>query len=139
MKANAANEETVGKKTICEESVTDSSLLKDAQSLLHELRALGHERFLLAALETRQAAESFIAMLVAGILVAVFLNCAWLGLIAAVVQRMIENGIAASDAILFAVAVNLVMVLILGRVIRHKSRYLQFPATLGSFTARKNS
>jgi hypothetical protein len=139
MKANAANDETADKETICEDSGTDCGILKDAAALLHELRELGQQRFLLAALETRQAAESFIAMLIAGILVAVFLNCAWLGLVAAVVLRMIEHGIAASDAIFSAVAVNLLAVLILGIVIRRKSRYLQFPATLASFSSHITS
>ena len=110
----------------------DSSMLEDAQSLLHELRGLTHDRLLLAALETRRAGESLVSMLVAGVVIALLLGSAWLGLIAAVVLGMIENGIVASSAILLAVAANLLLALILFRVVRRKSRFLQFPATLRS-------
>ena len=110
----------------------DSSMLEDAQSLLHELRELTHDRLLLAALETRRAGESLVSMLVAGVMIALLLGSAWLGLLAVAVLGMIENGIVASSAILLAVAANLILVLILFRVVRRKSRSLQFPATLRS-------
>ena len=52
----------------------------------------------------------------------------------AAVLELVEHGVVGtSSAILLAVASNLLLVLILFRVIRHKRRYLQFPATLRSF------
>lgn len=132
MKAHAANDETVDEPPIREEAAARSSTLKDAQSLWHELHALAHDYLLLAALETRRVGESLVTMMVAGIMVAVFLNTAWLGLVAAAVQRLIENGMPVSNAILLAVAANLLVVLIFCVVIRRKARYLQFPATLHS-------
>jgi uncharacterized membrane protein YqjE len=112
--------------------VSGSGVLEDAQSLWHELRGLAHNRFRLAALETQRAGKSLVAMVVAGVMVAILLSGAWLGLVAAAVLWLVEQGVAASSALLLAVAFNLLAALILCGVIRRKSRYLQFPATLRS-------
>ena len=125
---DALEKKTSGQTATC----GDSSILEDAQSLLHELRGLAHDRLLLAALETRRAGESLVSMMIAGVMIALLLGSAWLGLMAVAVLGMIENGIVASSAILLAVAANLILVLILFRVVRRKSRSLQFPATLRS-------
>jgi len=46
-------------------------------------------------------------------------------------QWLVENGVVAtSSAILLAITSNLLLALILFGVIRRKTRYLQFPATL---------
>lgn len=119
-------------------SSSEAALLDDVQALWLELRGLGHDRLQLAALETQRAGLSLVAMLVAGIMIAVLLNTAWLGLVAAAVLGMLENGIAASSVILLAVAGNLLLVLILTAVIRHKSHYLKFPALLRSLTPNQN-
>ncbi len=109
-------------------------MLEDAQSLWYELRGLIHDRFRLAALETQRAGKSLVDMIVAGVMVAVLLIGAWLGLMTAAVLELVEHGVVAtSSAILLAVASNLLIALILFGVIRRKSRYLQFPATLRSF------
>ena len=107
-------------------------MLEDAQSLWHELRGLIHDRFRLAALETQRAGKSLVDMIVAGIMVAVLLISAWLGLLTAAMLRLVAHGMVASSAILLAVAFNLLLTLILFGVIRRKRRYLQFPATLRS-------
>ena len=109
-------------------------ILEDAQSLWHELRGLIHDRFRLAALETQRAGKSLVDMIVAGVMVGVLLIGAWLGLMTAAVLELVEHGVVGtSSAILLAVASNLLIALILFGVIRRKSRYLQFPATLRSF------
>ncbi len=110
----------------------DSSVLEATQSLWHDLLGLGHDRFRLAGLETQQAGLSLVNMVIAGVLVAGLLCAAWLGLLAAAVLRLVENGVMASSAILLAVALNLLLALIFFRFIRHKSHYLKFPATLRS-------
>ena len=52
----------------------------------------------------------------------------------AAVLELVEHGVVGtSSAILLAVASNLLIALILFGVIRRKSRYLQFSATLRSF------
>ncbi len=132
MEPNAVNDTTTGKTATHDESLIGSSVLEDAQSLWHELHALIHDHFRLAVLETRRAGESLVIMIVAGVMVAVLLNGAWLGLMAAVVLSFIEHGMVASSAILLAVAFSLLLVLILCGVIRHKSHYLQFPSILRS-------
>ncbi len=110
-----------------------SNVLEDAQSLWRELLGLSHDRLLLAGLETQQAGLSLANIVIAGVLVAGLLCAAWLGLLAAAVLELVENGVMASSAILFAVALNLLLAFIFCRVIRHKSHCLLFPATLRSF------
>ena len=133
MNPDSIEDETPGQTTATRgDPVSDSTVLEDAQSLWHELRGLTNDRFRLAALETQRAGESLVAMLVTGVMVAALLISAWLGLMAAAVLGLIENGVVASSAILLAVAFNLLLALILCGVIRRKSRYLQFPATIRS-------
>ena len=132
MDPDAAEGETPGQTARRGDPGSGSGLLEDAQSLWHELRGLAHDRFRLAALETQRAGESLVAMIVAGVMVAVLLSGAWLGLMAAAVLGLVANGVVASSAILLAVAFNWLLALILCGVIRRKSRYLQFPATLRS-------
>lgn len=137
MDPDADKDETPGQTATRGNSVSGSGILEDAQSLWHELRGLTHDRFRLAALETQRAGEGLVSMFVAGMMVAVLLSSAWLGLVAAAVLRLVENGVGVSSAILLAVAVNLLLALILcGVMIRRKSRYLQFPATLRSLQPR---
>jgi hypothetical protein len=135
MKPNAVNKTTTEQTTTHGEPLIGSNVLEDAQSLWHELRALIHDHFQLAALETRRAGESLVTMMIAGIIVALLLIGAWLGLVAAAVQILIEQGMVASNAILLAVAGNLLVALLLCSVIRYKSRSLQFPATVRSLQA----
>lgn len=121
-----------GQTTASGDLLSGSGLLDESLALWFELRGLSHDRLWLAALETQRAGMSLVIMIVAGAMVAVLLNGAWLGLLAAAVQWLVENGIMMSSAILLAVAFNLLLVLVLCGVIRRKSRYLRFPATLRS-------
>lgn len=116
-----------------EASLKDTDVLENAQALWHELCKLGQERFLLVALETQQAGESLVDMVVAGVMVAVLTTSGWLGLMAALVLALIEHGFLPSNAMLLAVACNMLLALIFCGVIRRKSRYLQFPATCRGF------
>jgi hypothetical protein len=109
-----------------------SGVLELAQSLWLELRGLAHDRFRLAGLETQRAGKSLVAMVTAGVMVGFLLACAWLGLLAAAVLWLVGNGMAASCAVLLSVAFNLFLALLLIALIRRKSRFLQFPATLRS-------
>jgi len=136
MDPDVIEDESPGQTAIRTDPVSDSSVLEDAQSLLHELLGLTHDRFRLAALETRRAGESLVSMIMVGVMVAFLLSSAWLGLMAAAVLGLIDKGVVASSAILLAVVFNLLLALILCRVMRRKSRYLQFPATLRSLQAK---
>jgi hypothetical protein len=130
MKPDAADSETPRQAKKPSESLIDSAMLENVRMLWQQLRDLGYDHLLLAALETRRAGESLVAMLVAGIILAILATSAWLGLLAAAVLGLIENGMLARNAILLAVAFNLLLVLLVCAVIRRKSYYLQFPAIL---------
>jgi uncharacterized membrane protein YGL010W len=65
-------------------------------------------------------------------MVVILLIDAWLGLMAAAVLGLVESGMVASNAILLAVAFNLLFTLLLFGVIRRKSYFLPFPGTLRS-------
>ena len=95
MDPNALEDETPGQTATRGDPVSGSGVLEDAQSLWHELRGLTHDRFRLAALETQRAGESLVAMIVAGVMVAVLLSSAWLGLMAAAVLGLVEHGVVA--------------------------------------------
>ncbi|MDO9214164.1 MAG: phage holin family protein [Methylococcales bacterium] len=131
MKPNAANDATI-EQTATHNDPIGSNVLDDIQLLWYELQGLIYEYLQLAVLEARRAGESLVTMIIAGVMVAVLMIGAWLGLMVAAVLMMIEQGMVASTAILLAVIVNLLIALLLCGVIRRKSHYLQFPALLGS-------
>ena len=60
----------------------DGGLLQEAKSLWHELRELAHDQLTLAALETKLAGKSLVTMIAAGVMVALLVVSAWLGLMA---------------------------------------------------------
>ncbi|MDD5273471.1 MAG: phage holin family protein [Methylovulum sp.] len=110
----------------------DASILEDIESLWGQWRGLGYDQLQLAALETRRAGESLVAMLMAGVILAVLLIGAWLGILAAAVLALIGQGWPASSALLLAVAADLLLALFLAGVIRRKGRFLQWPALVRS-------
>ena len=109
-----------------------AGLLADARSLWREGSALFHDRLQLAALETRLAGESLVTMIVAGVIVAVLVVAAWLGLVGAAILTLVGLGVGAGTALLLGVLVNLAVALALCQVIRGKSRHLLWAATLRS-------
>lgn len=136
MDQDTIEDEIPGQTATRADSMSASGVLDDAQSLWHELHGLAHDRLRLAALETRRAGESLVSMLMAGVMAAFLLSSAWLGLMVAAVLGLIENGVMAVSAIMLAVVFNLLLALIFYRVMRRKSRYLQFPATLSSLQSK---
>jgi len=111
---------------------SDPGLLEEATSVWHAVRGLAHDQLALAALEAKLAGKSLVTMIAAGVMAAVLLVTAWLGLIGAAVLWLIGIGVAASLAMVLAVAANLVAALLLYSLIRRQGRRLQFPATLRS-------
>lgn len=110
----------------------EPALLQEAQRLWHEVRGMAHEQLTLAALELRLAGESAVRMLVSGVLIAVLLVSAWIGLLAAGILWLVSLGVAAAAAILAGVVLNLALAALLYASIRRRSRHLQFPSTLRS-------
>lgn len=109
-----------------------TALLEDLKALWHELRGVAHDQLILAALEAKLAGKTLVIMLAAGVMVAILLVSAWLGLMGAAVLWLIGVGLSGSIAMLVAVAANLVAAFILIGMIRGQTRYLQFPATVRS-------
>lgn len=109
---------------------TGPGLLEGAGGLLREFQGVAHDYAVLAALETKRAGMSLVIMLAAGVMMAILLISAWLGLVTAGVFGMIAAGMAAWLAILVAVVANLALAAGLYAVIHFKRRYLAFPATL---------
>lgn len=107
-------------------------LLESASALWNELRGVLHDQLQLAVLETKLAGTSLVVMIAAGVMVALLLLTAWLGLVGAGVLWLIGMGVAASMAMLMAVAASVVFSLALCYLIRRQSRHLQFSATLRS-------
>jgi hypothetical protein len=132
MDPDVAKDQTPGHTTKNADSLNESGLLEDAQLLWLELRGLSVDRIRLAALETQRAGDSLVSMIISGVMIAVLLIAAWLGLLAAAVLVFIENGFNPSNVILLAVVATLLLTLILFGAIRRKSRFLQFPSTLRS-------
>ncbi|HEX5538546.1 MAG TPA: phage holin family protein [Methylophilaceae bacterium] len=111
-------------------------LMDDVKSLWTEVRGLTHDHLQLAALETKLAGESLVSMIAAGVIVAVLLVTAWLGLVGAAVLALIHSGMLASIAMLLAVVVNVIVALVLFKVILMKSQNLRWAATLRSLKPR---
>lgn len=109
--------------------MSESGLAQEVWLLWRALSRLAHDHFRLVTLETQRAGASLVTMIAAGVMVAVLLNGAWLGLLAAIVLELINQGISVSSAILLAVAFNVLAALLGCGVIRRKSRYLLYPAT----------
>lgn len=114
------------------EAPDDVGLLQDAQLLWHELRVLTHDHLQLAALEMQRAGKSLVDMLVAGVMVAILLIGTWLGFMAGGVLWLTEHGFMPSSAVLIGTGFNVAIAVVLYGIIRYKSRYLKFPATVRS-------
>lgn len=134
MNANArdeAIEQQASPRSTCPPP-SESGILENTYTLWRELHGLAYDHLQLAALETQRAGKSLVTMIVSGIVVGILLSSAWLGLMTVMVLKLIEKEVAATDAILIAVVLNLLIALILCSVIRRKTYYLKFPATLRS-------
>ncbi len=113
-------------------TVCDGGLLSDVRTLWQEMLVLAHDHLRLAALETRLAGQSLVAMIAAGVMVALLVVSAWIGMIAAIVTAMVSSGLSISAAILLGVGANLVLALLLCVFIRSRSRHLLWSASLRS-------
>lgn len=113
-------------------AASDEGMLHAVKSLWDELRGLAHDQLTLLAFETKLAGKSLVTMIAAGVMVALLVVTAWLGLMGAAVLWLISIGVVASISMLLVVGANLMFALIPYYLIRRRLRYLQFPATLRS-------
>ena len=107
-----------------------AGIFDGAGELVQELRGVAHDYLTLAALETKRAGQSLVIMIAAGVMMAILLVSAWLGVVAAGVFGMVAGGMALWVALLLAVVANIVVAAALYAVIHYKRRYLGFPATM---------
>ncbi|MCD2451629.1 phage holin family protein [Methylicorpusculum oleiharenae] len=132
MNKEAVKNEIPGSTAKPGDPANDSGVLEVALLLWDELRGLSVDRIRLAALEMQRAVDNLVSIIISGVMIAILLLSAWLGVLAAAVLVLIEVGITASSAILLAVAANLFLSLILFATIRRKRRFLKFTSTLRS-------
>jgi len=108
-------------------------VIDEMQLLWADMRGLVADHVQLFTLELQRAGESLVIMLICAVFIGVLLVSAWIGLSGVLVLWLIHSGIFASFALLIAVAVNLLGVVLLVAIIRHRSGYLRFPASIESF------
>ena len=108
----------------------EPGMLDNATALWNDLKSLAHDHLELAALETKRAGESLVSIVVFGIVVAILVVTAWMGLVAALVLWLIALGLAPALAVLIGVAVNLVGAGGLVFLIKARTEAFKFPATV---------
>ncbi len=114
-----------------EASGRDPGLLEVGRLLERELRGIVHDHLVLAALETRQAGESLVRIIVMGLITACLLSTAWLALVGAAVLVLVQHTLLpASIALLLVFAVHCLVAMLLIAAIRKRSKSLLFPATI---------
>jgi hypothetical protein len=116
----------------------NQSVAASVDAAWNEFRGLVHDQAHLAALEARQAGRSLVAIVAYGIVVAVLVVSAWLGVVGALVLGLINVGLGGWAAVLLGVLVNLAGAVGFVFAIRRRSRDLAFPATLRSIRPGAN-
>ena len=107
-------------------------LLEQLVDLGHEWAGRAHDHLTLAALETRLAGRSLVIMIAAGVMIAVLVISAWLGLMAALILWLSSLGVAVALGLTLATGANLLAAVGLVGLVRRQSHNLRFPATLRS-------
>ena len=132
MTISAAKAASLPEPATVDEAKIHGGLIDDVRMLWQQLLGLAHDRLQLAALETRLAGQSLVAMVAAGVMVALLVVSAWIGLIAALVVALVSGGLSVIVAILLGSAANLFVALLLCAFIRCKSDHLLWSASLRS-------
>ena len=127
IQVSQSSEPTTGDGPACE-----GGRAGNVHMIWRELLELAHDHLQLAVLETRLAGQSLVAMVVAGLMVAVLIVTAWLGLMAAVVAALVTGGLSVGAAILLGVGANLLLAFLLCAFICGRSRHLLWAASLRS-------
>lgn len=121
-------------------SSLSDGLVKEAQALIADYRALASQHLRLAALETRQAGESLIKMVITGVVTGGLLVLTWFSLMAALVFAVVEQGwLSASLCLLIVGLVHFLLVLAGISLIRRQGRGLLFSALVRNLNPRKST
>jgi uncharacterized membrane protein YqjE len=113
-----------------------SGVLGEARALLGEFTGILQDQVHLAVLEAKQAGVNLAFIIALGIIMAILILSAWLGLMGVLVLLLVEKQImAASAALGVAVGANVLIALILGFMVYRRSHGLSFDATARSLRA----
>lgn len=111
------------------ESGIGEGVFKEAQALIGEYRSLARDHLKLAAIETRQAGESAVRMVITGVVAGGVAFIAWASLVAALVAWVVEsNWLNISMTLLITGLVHIAGLIGLAFVIRKQGRGLLFSA-----------
>lgn len=117
----------------------DAGVVDDMAALWSDLCGLFRDHVEVVALEFQRAGESLVTIIVYGIVAGILLAAAWLAAASVIVLWLIEHGIAASAAMLLAVALNGCGVYAILGAIRRRGLHFGFPVTLRSLAQRTAS
>jgi uncharacterized membrane protein YqjE len=118
-------------RSTSEPSGREPGLLEVGRLLQREIREIVHDHLVLAALETRQAGESLVSILVMSLITACLLSTAWLALVCAAVILLVQyTFLTPVSALVLVFAVHGLMAMLLVAAIRKRSKNLLFPATI---------
>jgi hypothetical protein len=109
-----------------------NGLLEDAISISQELRGVVHDQLQLAVLEARNAAHGLVAMMIAGVVVAVLVVSTWLTLMDALSVALVGRGMAPPLAFVLVAGLNLGAAVVAYAILRTNARRVGLPATLRS-------
>ncbi len=108
----------------------EPGFVDNAVAVWNDLKSLAHDHLELAALETKRAGESLVMIVVFGIVAAILVVTAWMGLVAALVLWLVTRELSVWIAILIGVLVNLAAAGGLVFAIKSRTTALRFPATV---------
>lgn len=114
-----------------------NGLITEVKALIDEYRKLARDHIRLAALETRQAGESVVRMVISGVVAGGVAFIGWASLIGAVVAFIVEQGwLSVSMTLLLCGIFHVIMVLVLSVVIRKQGRGLLLSAIVRDLDPR---
>jgi len=122
----------------CSPAPGQASLLESAEGLWGEIQGILHDHLQLAALETRRAGESLVAILACAVVAGVLAASAWLGVVGVLALLLAHAGLPPAASLALVVLVNLLGVLFALLTIRRRGRQLGFPATLSALRGSGN-
>lgn len=136
-KESATNPDNQTTQQAKESSGLGQNLLTEAKALVNEYRKLARDHLRLAAIETRQAGESIVRMVISGVVAGGVAFIGWASLVGAAVAWIVEQGwLSVSLTLLICGVFHLVILLVLAYVIRKQGRGLLFSAIVHELDPR---
>ena len=119
------------------QSGLDAGLLREAKALFDEYRKLGRDHIRLAAMETRQAGESAVRMVISGVIAGGVAFIGWASLVGALIAVVVEQGLlSVSLTLLVTGIIHILALFLLARIIRKQGRGLLMSSVVRDFDPR---